>query len=193
MVQSHDIGNTKFQNIGYTFDRKIRQDMRREVLVLGMLLGTMSSCSLLREGEVKEGDRLKDIQYAELYLNAYSPRVRAHYALRGERMTKLREGLEEIYRSGESSPYGVQPFEGPTISFYIRKGERVVDYDFNVEEKVLIVSKFEPGKGIEGLGESRRVPLNSPAVQRVRKMRLPGLDFQEDGGKVDLDAVIGES
>ena len=168
--------------------------MRREVLVLGMLLGTMSSCSLLREGEVKEEDRLKDIQYAELYLNAYSPRVRAHYALRGERMTKLREGLEEIYRSGESSPYGVQPFEGPTISFYIRKDEVIVDYDFNVEEKVLIVNKSEWGeKGIEGLGESRRVPLNSPAVQRVRKMRLPGLDFQEDGGKVDLDVVIGGS
>ena len=168
--------------------------MRNKVLILGMLLVTMSSCSLLREEEVNEGDRLKDIQYAELYLNAYSPRVRAHYALRGERMIKLREGLEEIYQSGESSPYGVPPFKGPTISSFIRKDEQVVDYDFTVEEKVLIVDKFEWGKkGIEGLGESRRVPLNSPAVQRVRKMRLPGLDFREDGGKVDLDAVIGES
>ncbi len=168
--------------------------MRREVLVLGMLLVIISSCSQLREGGVKRGDRLKDIQYAELCLNAYHHLDRAHYVLRGERMIKLREGLEEIYRSGESSPYGVQPFEGPTISFYIRKKERVVDYDFNVEEKVLIVSKFEPGKkGLEGLGESRRVPLNSPAVQRVRKMRLPGLDFREDRGEVDLDAVIGES
>ena len=174
--------------------RRMYEGMRKKVLVLGMLLVTMSSCSLLREEEVNEGDRLRDIQYAELYLNAYSPRVRAHYALRGERMIKLREGLEEIYQSGESSPYGVQPFKGPTISFFIRKDEQVVDYNFTVEEKVLIVDKAEWGeKGIKGLGESRRVPLNSPAVQRVRKMRLPGLDFQEDGGKVDLDAVIGES
>ena len=168
--------------------------MRNKVLILGMLLVTMSSCSLLREGEVKKGDRLKDIQYAELYLQGNQAFVRAHYVLRGERMIKLREGLEEIYQSGESSPYGAQPFEGPTISFFIRKDEQVVDYDFTVEEKVLIMDKSEWGKkGLEGLGESRRVPLNSPAVQRVRKMRLPGLDFREDGGEVDLDAVIGES
>ena len=114
---------------------------------------------------------MKEIQYAKLNLNAYHHLDRAHYALCGVRMIKLREGLEEIYRSGESSPYGVQPFEGSTISLYIRKNERVVNYDFYVEEKVLIVSKLEPGKGLEGLGESRRVPLNSPAVQLVRKAR----------------------
>ena len=173
--------------------RRMYEGMRKKVLVLGMLLVTMSSCSLLREGEVKKGDRLKDIQYAELYLQGKQAFLRAFYALRGERMIKLREGLEEIYQSGERSPYEVPPFEGPTITFYNRKKEDVLRYHFDPIEKELIIFKTETWKGFEGLGESRRVPLNSPAVQRVRKMRLPGLDFREDGGKVDLDAVIGES